>query len=133
MRGSGKSSRRTGARIAIFASNCPEWVLLQMGAALAEGVDPSRISMRRAIGMRYLGQSWELEVDLPAALARLDEAGLPFVSLLTDPTTGGVTASYAMLGDVHIAEADPALPHCACSHIRSPARSRSIRGTTARV
>lgn len=39
-----------------------------------------------------------------AALARLDEAGLPFVSLLTDPTTGGVTASYAMLGDLNIAE-----------------------------
>jgi acetyl-CoA carboxylase carboxyl transferase subunit beta len=37
-------------------------------------------------------------------LAQLHEAGLPFVSVLTDPTTGGVTASYAMLGDVHIAE-----------------------------
>jgi acetyl-CoA carboxylase carboxyl transferase subunit beta len=39
-----------------------------------------------------------------AALARLDEARLPFVSVLTDPTTGGVTASYAMLGDLNIAE-----------------------------
>jgi acetyl-CoA carboxylase carboxyl transferase subunit beta len=39
-----------------------------------------------------------------AALARLDRAGLPFISLLTDPTTGGVTASFAMLGDVNIAE-----------------------------
>ena len=37
-------------------------------------------------------------------LAQLHEAGIPFVSVLTDPTTGGVTASYAMLGDVHIAE-----------------------------
>ena len=37
-------------------------------------------------------------------LARLHEAGVPFVSVLTDPTTGGVTASYAMLGDVHLAE-----------------------------
>lgn len=35
---------------------------------------------------------------------RLKDAGLPYVVLLTDPTTGGVTASYAMLGDVHIAE-----------------------------
>ena len=41
---------------------------------------------------------------ISAALARLSEAGLPFISVLTDPTTGGVTASYAMLGDVHIAE-----------------------------
>jgi acetyl-CoA carboxylase carboxyl transferase subunit beta len=39
-----------------------------------------------------------------AALARMDEARVPFVSVLTDPTTGGVTASYAMLGDLNIAE-----------------------------
>jgi acetyl-CoA carboxylase carboxyl transferase subunit beta len=39
-----------------------------------------------------------------AALARLDEARVPFISLMTDPTTGGVTASYAMLGDLNIAE-----------------------------
>jgi acetyl-CoA carboxylase carboxyl transferase subunit beta len=39
-----------------------------------------------------------------SVLARLHEAGLPFVSILTDPTTGGVTASYAMLGDVNLAE-----------------------------
>ena len=39
-----------------------------------------------------------------AALARLDDARVPFVSVLTDPTTGGVTASYAMLGDLNISE-----------------------------
>jgi len=39
-----------------------------------------------------------------AALARLDRAGIPFLSVLTDPTTGGVTASFAMLGDLNIAE-----------------------------
>src|SRR6202140_3960266 len=39
-----------------------------------------------------------------AALARLDKAKVPFISLLTDPTTGGVTASFAMLGDLNIAE-----------------------------
>ena len=39
-----------------------------------------------------------------AALGRLDEAGVPYISVLTDPTTGGVTASYAMLGDLNIAE-----------------------------
>ena len=37
-------------------------------------------------------------------LARLHEVGIPYVSILTDPTTGGVTASFAMLGDVHLAE-----------------------------
>jgi acetyl-CoA carboxylase carboxyl transferase subunit beta len=41
---------------------------------------------------------------ISAALAQLDEARLPFISVLTDPTTGGVTASFAMLGDVIIAE-----------------------------
>ena len=39
-----------------------------------------------------------------AVLARLHEASIPFFSILTDPTTGGVTASYAMLGDVNLAE-----------------------------
>jgi len=37
-------------------------------------------------------------------LARLADAGIPYISVLTDPTTGGITASYAMLGDVNIAE-----------------------------
>ncbi len=41
---------------------------------------------------------------ISAALARLDEGRLPFISVLTDPTTGGVTASFAMLGDITIAE-----------------------------
>ena len=41
---------------------------------------------------------------IAAALARLHQARLPFLSVLTDPTTGGVTASYAMLGDVNLAE-----------------------------
>ena len=39
-----------------------------------------------------------------AAISRLREEGIPFVSILTNPTTGGVTASYAMLGDVNLAE-----------------------------
>jgi acetyl-CoA carboxylase carboxyl transferase subunit beta len=41
---------------------------------------------------------------ISAALMRLDEARLPYISVLTDPTTGGVTASYAMLGDLNLAE-----------------------------
>lgn len=39
-----------------------------------------------------------------AALAKLKAAGIPFISILTDPTTGGVTASFAMLGDINMAE-----------------------------
>jgi len=41
---------------------------------------------------------------ISAALARLDSARLPFISLMTDPTTGGVTASFAMLGDLNLSE-----------------------------
>jgi acetyl-CoA carboxylase carboxyl transferase subunit beta len=41
---------------------------------------------------------------ISAALMYLDESGVPFISVLTDPTTGGVTASFAMLGDLNIAE-----------------------------
>jgi acetyl-CoA carboxylase carboxyl transferase subunit beta len=41
---------------------------------------------------------------ISAALARMDDAKVPYISVLTDPTTGGVTASYAMLGDLNIAE-----------------------------
>lgn len=41
---------------------------------------------------------------ISAALKKLDHAGIPYISVLTDPTTGGVTASFAMLGDLNIAE-----------------------------
>jgi acetyl-CoA carboxylase carboxyl transferase subunit beta len=55
--------------------------------------------MEGAVGLMQLAK-------VAAALARLDEARVPFISVLTDPTTGGVTASYAMLGDLNIAEPD---------------------------
>ena len=41
---------------------------------------------------------------ISAALGKLHEEGIPFISIMTDPTTGGVTASFAMLGDINIAE-----------------------------
>ena len=48
---------------------------------------------------------WDLKLErMAAALALLSEARLPFLSVMTDPTTGGVTASFAMLGDLNIAE-----------------------------
>src|SRR5208283_124139 len=43
---------------------------------------------------------------ISSALARMDDARVPYISVMTDPTTGGVTASYAMLGDLNIAEPD---------------------------
>jgi acetyl-CoA carboxylase carboxyl transferase subunit beta len=53
--------------------------------------------------MEGLGSLMQM-AKISAALAKLDEARLPYISVLTDPTTGGVTASYAMLGDLNIAE-----------------------------
>jgi acetyl-CoA carboxylase carboxyl transferase subunit beta len=41
---------------------------------------------------------------ISSGLGALDDAGVPYISVLTDPTTGGVTASFAMLGDLNIAE-----------------------------
>jgi len=60
-----------------------------------------------------------------AALAKLDDARIPFISVLTDPTTGGVTASYAMLGDLNIAEPG--------AHPSEVARRISARGISSRA
>lgn len=43
-------------------------------------------------------------VKTSAAIGRLEKSGIPYISVITDPTTGGVTASYSMLGDINIAE-----------------------------
>src|ERR1700730_642636 len=66
-------------------------------------------SMGSAVGEKItriaeLGLQRRIPVKISAALAKLGEAGVPYISLLTDPTTGGVTASFAMQGDVILAE-----------------------------
>ncbi|MDT9597871.1 acetyl-CoA carboxylase, carboxyltransferase subunit beta [Sphingosinicella rhizophila] len=76
-----------GARTAI-AERCPYIIFTAAGGArMQEGI-LSLMQMPRTT----------------VAIAELKEAGLPYIVVLTDPTTGGVTASYAMLGDVQIAE-----------------------------
>ena len=64
------------------------------------------IMISRSGGARMMeaGLSLMQMAKTSAKIALMDNAGLPMVSLLTDPTTGGVTASYAMLGDFNIAE-----------------------------
>jgi acetyl-CoA carboxylase carboxyl transferase subunit beta len=76
-----------GARAAI-ADRCPYVIFTAAGGA------------RMQEGILSLMQMPKTTV----AIAELKEAGLPYIVVLTDPTTGGVTASYAMLGDVQIAE-----------------------------
>ncbi len=76
-----------GARAAIADKSAYIIVTAAGGARMQEGI-LSLMQMPKAT----------------VAIAELREAGLPYIVLLSDPTTGGVTASYAMLGDVHIAE-----------------------------
>jgi acetyl-CoA carboxylase carboxyl transferase subunit beta len=62
------------------------------------------------------------------AIAELREAGLPYIVVLTDPTTGGVTASYAMLGDVHIAEPNALIGFAGQRVIESTIREKLPEG-----
>lgn len=65
---------------------------------------------------------------ISAALARLDDARLPYISLLTNPTTGGVTASYAMLGDFNVAEPDAIIGFAGARVIEQTIRQKLPKG-----
>lgn len=83
-----------------------------VGEKIARGIDYALahklpvIIISKSGGARMMEAAFSLMqmAKTSAKLALLDRAKLPFISLLTDPTTGGVTASYAMLGDLNIAE-----------------------------
>lgn len=83
-----------------------------VGEKIARAIDYARqnrvpflmISKSGGARMMEAGYSLMQMAKTSAKLALLAEAGVPYVSLLTDPTTGGVTASYAMLGDFNISE-----------------------------
>jgi acetyl-CoA carboxylase carboxyl transferase subunit beta len=83
-----------------------------VGEKIARAIDKSLKSRHPMIIVSSSGGARMMEAALSlmqlaktsAKLAQLSDAGIPFVSVLTDPTTGGVTASYAMLGDFNIAE-----------------------------
>jgi acetyl-CoA carboxylase carboxyl transferase subunit beta len=72
--------------------------------ALAKGSALIIVSCSGGARMQEGALSLMQMAKVSAALARLDDAGLPYLSILTDPTTGGVSASFAMLGDLNIAE-----------------------------
>lgn len=83
-----------------------------VGEKIARGVDHARktgtpfLMISKSGGARMMEAGYSLMQlgKVSAKLALLKEAGNPYISLVTDPTTGGVTASYAMLGDFNIAE-----------------------------
>jgi acetyl-CoA carboxylase carboxyl transferase subunit beta len=87
-----------------------------MGMGVGNGlVDAANIAVREKTGLLVIPASGGARMQegilslmqMPrsiAAIKRVKEAGLPYIVLLTDPTTGGVTASFAMVGDIHMAE-----------------------------
>ncbi|MDI6765718.1 MAG: acetyl-CoA carboxylase, carboxyltransferase subunit beta [Bacteroidota bacterium] len=83
-----------------------------VGEKVARAIDKARKERAPFIIVSSSGGARMMEAALSlmqlaktsAKLAQLSDAGIPFISVLTDPTTGGVTASYAMLGDINIAE-----------------------------
>ena len=83
-----------------------------VGEKIARGIDYAInnrlpfMMISKSGGARMMEAAFSLMqmAKTSAKLAQLDDAGLPYISLCTEPTTGGVTASFAMLGDINIAE-----------------------------
>jgi acetyl-CoA carboxylase carboxyl transferase subunit beta len=83
-----------------------------VGETIARAIDRSLATRNPLIIVAASGGARMMEgivsllqlAKISAGLARLDDAKIPYISLMTDPTTGGVTASFAMLGDLNIAE-----------------------------
>ena len=83
-----------------------------VGETIARAVDRARAGRKPLIVIAASGGARMMEgvvslmqmAKISTALAQLDDARLPYICVLTDPTTGGVTASFAMLGDLNIAE-----------------------------
>jgi acetyl-CoA carboxylase carboxyl transferase subunit beta len=83
-----------------------------VGETIARAVDRARLGSKPLIVVAASGGARMMEgvvslmqmAKISSALAQLDDAKVPYICVLTDPTTGGVTASFAMLGDLNIAE-----------------------------
>jgi acetyl-CoA carboxylase carboxyl transferase subunit beta len=83
-----------------------------VGETIARAVDRARTTRNPLIVVAASGGARMMEgvvslmqmAKISTALAQLDDAKVPYICVLTDPTTGGVTASFAMLGDLNVAE-----------------------------
>ena len=83
-----------------------------VGETVARAIDRARLTRKPLIVVAASGGARMMEgiaslmqmAKISSALGQLDDAGVPYICVLTDPTTGGVTASFAMLGDLNIAE-----------------------------
>jgi acetyl-CoA carboxylase carboxyl transferase subunit beta len=81
-----------------------ETITRAIEAGLAERTPVIAVSSSGGARMMEGVVSLMTMAKISSALAKLDDAKVPYISLLTDPTTGGTTASFAMLGDLNIAE-----------------------------
>jgi acetyl-CoA carboxylase carboxyl transferase subunit beta len=86
-----------GSAVGEKITRLAEYALRDRGAVVIFAASGGARMQEGTLSLMQMGK-------ISAALARLHEARLPFISVLTDPTTGGVTASFAMLGDVNLAE-----------------------------
>ena len=83
-----------------------------VGETIARAVDRARVENKPLVVVAASGGARMMEgvvslmqmAKISTALAQLDDARVPYICVLTDPTTGGVTASFAMLGDLNVAE-----------------------------
>jgi len=83
-----------------------------VGETIARAVDRARLESKPLIVVAASGGARMMEgvvslmqmAKISTALSQLDDARVPYICVLTDPTTGGVTASFAMLGDLNVAE-----------------------------
>jgi acetyl-CoA carboxylase carboxyl transferase subunit beta len=109
---------------------------LAVGAAFVEGAraairDRAPYIVFTAAGGARMQEGILSLMQMPkttVAIAELKEAGLPYIVVLTDPTTGGVTASYAMLGDIHVAEPGALIGFAGARVIESTIREKLPEG-----
>ncbi|MBM3644398.1 MAG: acetyl-CoA carboxylase carboxyltransferase subunit beta [Alphaproteobacteria bacterium] len=112
------ASGTMGGRLAIVAAMDFGFIGGSMGTAVGEGlVMAAEMAVARKAPLIAISASGGARMQegilslmqltrTTIAVGMVKEAGLPYISVLTDPTTGGVSASFAMLGDIHIAEPD---------------------------
>ena len=129
-----------GGQKAVVAAMAFEFIGGSMGAAVCEGfVAAARLAILQQAGFvcytasggaRMMEGAVSL-MQLPRTIIALDmvkAAGLPYIAVLTDPTTGGISASFAMLGDIHIAEPNAEIGFAGARVIEQTVREKLPEG-----
>ena len=129
-----------GGQKAVVAAMAFEFIGGSMGAAVGEGfVAAARLAVLQQAGLVVYTASGGARMmegavslmQLPRTILALDmvkAAGLPYIAVLTDPTTGGISASFAMLGDIHIAEPNAEIGFAGARVIEQTVREKLPEG-----